>query len=110
MAIKYYPVPEKRQVVAVMSNTKFDVVNKINKILMDTDFAFCSRSKSTWDKYMMPDEFRVVLTCDERDEYDIEEGKKIAKKKLMRNYYRSVDKRLAKFKESLAEMVYKVNF
>lgn len=109
MAIKYYPIPEKRQIIAVMENTQEDALNKIRKTMHETGFAFFGCSLNDYDKYMMPDTFKVILTCDERDMYDVEEGKKIAKQKLMRNYRKSLNKRLAKFKKSMDQMVAVVN-
>lgn len=90
--IKYFVNEEKRQVIGLLENTKWDAINKIDKMLRDTDFCF-----SLSEKYMMPSEFRVVVTCDERDEFDVAIGKKIAKKRLLANYYKSLDKRVNKF-------------
>ena len=109
MAIKYYPIPEKRQVVAVMSNTQYDAYNKIDKMMRETGFCFTPNGHNECKKYMMPDAFKVTLTCDERDVYDIEEGKKFAKKKLMRNYRKSLNKRIAAFKETFDKFVVAVN-
>lgn len=109
MAIKYFENPEKRQVVATMSNCEYDCYNKIRKLTGEMNFQFCPRSNKQWDAYLMPDTFRVVLNCDERDEYSFEEGKKIAKKKLMKNYYKALDKRLAKFKKSFECFVSDMN-
>ena len=92
MAIKYYVNEEKRQVIGVLSNTRWDAVNKINKMIRDTDFCFCP-----CEKYMMPTEFRVVVQCDERDEFDPEVGKKIAKTRILDRYYPALDKRVNKF-------------
>lgn len=96
MAIKYYTNPEKRQTIAVLSGTKWDAINRIDKLMDDTGLFVMG---STLSKYCMPDTFKVVVTCDERDEFDVEVGKQVAKRKLMRNYYKSLDKRLAKFKK-----------
>ena len=109
MAIKYYPIPEKRQVVAVMSNTQYDAYNKIDKIMRGTGFCFSPCGSNEYGKYLMPDTFKVVLTCDERDTYDVEEGKKIAKKKLMRNYRKSMNKRVTAFKKTFDAMATIVN-
>lgn len=109
MAIKYYSIPEKRQVIAVMPNTQYDAYNKIDKIMRETGFCFTPRGMHEHKKYMMPDNFKVVLTCDERDVYDEEEGKKIAKQKLMRNYRKSINKRLAKFKKEFEQLAAVVN-
>jgi hypothetical protein len=99
MAIKYYEIPERKQIVAVMEHTKWDGYHKIQKMLRDTNFCFAPR-----EKYMMPDVFKVIVTCDPRDEYDFMVGAQIAKKKLMRNYYKSLDKRLDMFKEDVENL------
>ena len=104
MAIKYYPIPEKRQMVAVLSNCKYDAFNKIDKMLRETGFCFSPNGAKEYNKYMMPDTFKVVVTCDPRDTYDIEEGKRVAKKKVMRNYRKSMDKRIASFKNGVVSM------
>lgn len=112
MSIKYYERPEKRQVIAVMEHCESDCYNKIYKMTKEMNFHFCPRSDRQWASYLMPETFKVVVTCDERDEYSFEEGKKIAKKKLMKNYYKALDKRLAKFKKNfdcfVAEMNHKM--
>ena len=101
MAIKYYPVPEKRQVIAVLNNCKFDAYNKIDKILSETNLVLVEPDSTKRDRYLMPDTFKVIVTCDPRDTYDIEEGKKIAKKRLMKNYYKSLDKKLYAFQKEI---------
>jgi hypothetical protein len=90
--IKYFVNEKKRQVIGLLSNTQLDAINKIDKMVRDTDFCFCPS-----EKYMMPSEFRVVVQCDERDEFDPNVGKKIAKERILKNYYASLDKRVNKF-------------
>ena len=90
--IKYFINNEKRQVIGLLENTRWDAINKISKMVRDTDFCVVPN-----EKYMMPSEFRVTVTCDERDEFDVEIGKKIAKQRLLKNYYTSLDKRVNKF-------------
>lgn len=92
MAIKYFVNEEKRQVIGLLENTQWDAIHKICKTVADTDF--CIRGH---EKYMMPSEFRTVVTCDPRDEFDVEIGKKIAKERVLKNYYASLDKRVSKF-------------
>ena len=92
MAIKYFVNEEKRQVIGVLENTQWDAVRKINKMIRDTDFCFCPS-----EKYWMPSEFRVVVQCDERDEFNPEVGKKIAKQRILDRYYPALDKRVNKF-------------
>ena len=92
--IKYFVNKEKRQVIAVLENTKWDAYNKIEKMIADTQFCFIPTSK-----YLMPGQFKVTVNCDPRDEFDVEIGKNIAKKRILKNYYASLDKRVDKFYE-----------
>ena len=90
--IKYFVNKDKRQVIGLLEGTEWDAINKINKMIVDTDFCFAPS-----EKYMMPSEFRAVIQCDERDEFSVEKGKKIAKKRILERYYASLDKRVNKF-------------
>ena len=92
MAIKYFVNEEKRQVIGLLENTRWDAFNKIDKMVRDTGFCVVPH-----EKYMMPSEFRVVVQCDENDKFDPEVGKKIAKKRILDRYYPSLDKRVNKF-------------
>jgi hypothetical protein len=90
--IKYFVNEEKRQVIGLLDNTRWDAYNKICKIVRDTDFCVAAS-----EKYMMPDKFRVVVQCDDRDEFDPEIGQKKAKGRLLKRYYAALDKRVNKF-------------
>ena len=90
--IKYFVNEEKRQVVGLLDNTRWDAINKINKMMLDTDFCLCMCGK-----YEMPHEFRSVVTCDPSDEFNAEVGKQIAKQRILDRYYASLDKRINKF-------------
>ena len=96
MAIKYFINEEKRQVIGLLENTRYDAINKIEKMLGDTEFCFCGS-----EKYLMPSEYRAVVQCDPRDEFSVEEGKKKAKERIMKRYYPALDKRVNKFCEAL---------
>ena len=92
MAIKYFVNEEKRQVIGVLENTRYDAINKIEKMLGDTEFCFCGGKK-----YLMPSEYRAVVQCDDRDEFDPEVGKRIAKERILDRYYPALKKRVNKF-------------
>ena len=49
----------------------------------------------------MPNRFKVFVVCDESDEFNEEVGKNMAKERLMRKYYKSLDSRLLKFKNEI---------
>lgn len=95
MAIKYFVNEEKRQVIGLLENTRWDAVNKISKMVRDTDFCVVPSKK-----YQMKNEYRVVVCCDERDQFDPEVGKKIAKQRILDRYYAALDKRVNKFREA----------
>ena len=95
MAIKYFVNEEKRQVIGLLENTQWDAYNKISKMVRDTDFCVAPSKK-----YMMPAEFRAVVQCDPQDEFNVEEGMKIAKKRILDRYYPALHKRVDKFREA----------
>lgn len=94
MAVKYYKVPEQKKTVAVLSGCQFDAINKIAKLTGESDYCVYS------DKYVMPDTFRVETRCHGDDVFDEETGRKIAKAKLMKKYYKCFDRKMKMFKES----------
>lgn len=97
--IKYIDKPEERLTVAILANTKFDVVHKIEQVTCVTHFV-------AWnEKYLMPNNFKVVLRCDPKDTYSIEEGHARAKKILLDNYHASFEKRMNVFKEDMKQLV-----
>ena len=104
MAIKYIVLEDQRKVYGVMENTRFDAVNKINRIVGDCSNVFTARSK----RYEMPNTFKACCVCDERDTFSVEEGKNIVKKKILDRYYKSFDKRLDMFKSDLIQLNSKV--
>ena len=95
MAIKYFINEEKRQVIGLLEGTQWDAYNKICKIVRDTDFCVVPSNK-----YMMADKFRAVVQCDPADDFNVEEGIRIAKKRILDRYYTSLDKRVNKFVEA----------
>lgn len=102
MAVKYVVVPEKKMVKAILENCEYDACNKIYKMIRDTPFCACS------EKYLMPRTFTAKVFCDERDEFDPEFGKERAKKIVLDNYYKSLDKKIEKFRNDAAILNHKI--
>lgn len=98
--IKYVVLPEKNTVYGIMSNTRYDAMHKINKMLNSnvTGFGVCD------DKYLMPNMFKARVVCHPNDQFDEEKGRELAKQKVLRNYYHSLDKRMDAFKSALIEI------
>lgn len=96
--IRITEIPEQRKVVAQIKGCRYDALNKITKIIGDTDITIGNTSK-----YLMPDRFSVHVICHPEDQYDFNVGRELARKKLMSRYYASLDKRLKRFERSLAD-------
>lgn len=95
MAIKYYSNPKTKETFAVLSNCEMDAINKINKLMRDTDLCWVSK------KYLMPKTFKVKVKLAEGDVYDEEKGREYAKAKLMERYYKVLDARMDLFRANL---------
>ena len=81
--IKYAVNEKKREVVAYTKGTSGDAVRAVLRRLPERiyfDGAY---------KGLMPDEFRITVKCDPEDVFDAEVGKKLARKRLLDNYWRS---------------------
>ena len=103
MAIKYYCMPEKNKVIGVLLGTENDVINKIDKLCVDTGFDF-------WpdERFVMPHMFKAEATVCEPDVYDEEIGKAIVREKIMKRYYKSHDKRINLFRSIVSDFNKKV--
>lgn len=105
MAIKYVVNEEKRSVTAILEGTKFDAVNRINNRLRETDWEI--DPYGALSKFLMPNKFVATVKCDERDVFNEQFGRDRAKKVVMDNYYKSMNKRIRHFEVSLRDTVQK---
>lgn len=101
MAIKYVVLPEQKQVIAILKNTKYDAYNKAMKLCREmtkgqSNVFICPNM----EKLLMANEFKVVVPCKEGDTFDPEVGKRIAKRICLEKYYNSFDKKINRFKKS----------
>ena len=98
MAIKYIIKPEEKRVIAVLENTRNDAINKAVKICkkiseLSPRIFIAPQTK----ELIMNNSFHGVATCQDGDVFDIEEGKKIAKRICLEKYYNSFDNKMDKF-------------
>ena len=106
MAIKYYVMPDEKKIVATLSGTSEDALKKMRKLFSGKGFL----EGCTFDKkYLMPKSFRAVACLNEEDEWDEEEGKKVAKDKLMRKYYESYDSKFSMLMDDLNSLMNNVS-
>ena len=104
MAIKHYCIPEKKKIIGVLTGCENDVINKIDKLCVDTGFDFWAD-----DRFVMPHSFKAEAIAREGDEYNEEVGKEIVRQKIMKRYYSSHDKRMRLFADHLDGLVERVN-
>jgi hypothetical protein len=102
MAIKYFVDEKNKKTVAVLEGCRWDACNHIQKMLRCGNM---DESLLSYRPYFMPDTLRAVVTCSELDQYDVEEGKRLAKKKLMEHYSKSVEKRVKQYQQDLLRIV-----
>lgn len=100
--IKYVSIPEKRMTIAILENTQYCAIEYLDK-MCDRLFANGIYAGPTHSKYKMPNQFKAYARCHPEDEWNEEEGKRIAKERLMKNYYLSFDNRIAMFHADLEE-------
>jgi len=98
MAIKYITIPEKKMTVGILENTEFDAVLAIQKKLEGTSLG------CTWTSYLMPTSFKSSTVCHPDDEFDVEVGKQVVKDKLLKNYYKSLDKKFNQFEQDVKKL------
>lgn len=103
MAIKYVVNEKKRSVTAILEGTQYDAVNRINNRLHNTDWGIDVNDSP--EKFIMPDKFVATIFCDERDEFNVKFGKRRAKKVVLDNYYKSMNKRIKHFAASIRVLI-----
>lgn len=102
MAIKFYDIPQKGMTVGVLNGTSMDALNKIGKITGGTTLCACD------SRYIMPDKFRAVVKVHGPDVYDQATGRRLAKEKLLKKYYKSFDEKMDMFRQDLIVLNSKV--
>ena len=102
MSIKYIVNEEEKRVVAVLNNTKYDAYNKAMKMCKRlTDKCPNIYLVPNPNKMMMPNSFHGITVCHDDDVFDLDEGKRIAKRICLEKYYASFDKKMDKFTDDM---------
>ena len=104
MAIKYVVNEEKQTVVAILNDCCFDTVKKIDKTFISKSNSFYSSFGFNDDRYRMNNTYKAVAKCSHGDVFDVNTGKKIAKKKVLAKYYKAMDKRMNLFYNDMQEI------
>ena len=106
--IKYVVIPERREVVAMINDTAYSAIERIEKLC---NKYFPENSVGVfpiYTKYKMPYRFKAIAKCHPSDEWDEEVGKQVAREKVLNNYYNSLDKRVEEFVNDLSHSTMKL--
>lgn len=119
--VKTFVNEKKRTTVAVVSGGRTDAYAQVAKRLgmneekyrmsLNGDlagFEFAA-DKLHLKELLMPEYNTGVVRCDERDEYDAEEGKRQAIAKADRNYMRSFEKAILRWQVAVMQELYRIS-
>lgn len=83
--IKYYIDEYERTIVAVMEDCEYDAIKILNKMgIMNIDY-----KGYNLDKFMINSTYRGKAKCSPDDEWNEGEGIRIARNRMLENYYRA---------------------
>lgn len=94
--IEYKVIEDKRIVIATIKDIAYDPMNVFNQKFMahsTSDIMLLGGYDN--QKFMMPHSMKAVARCIPDDEFSVEKGKQIARKKLTEKYNRSLDRHIA---------------
>lgn len=99
--IRYYIDEEDGVIVAVMEDCEYDAIDILTKMgitgLLYRDFNL--------DKFMMNTTYRGKAICSPEDIWDEEEGMRIARNRMLENYYRARTLALMRAENVLTKMM-----
>ena len=94
--IKFAVNEDKREVIAYTKGTAYDAIRYVErKLPMGVEFY------GMFMKGLMPDEFRSTVVCHPDDTFNVSEGMKIARKRLLDKYWRSRHKAVHRIKKEI---------
>lgn len=101
--IRYYINEEKRTVVAVLDNVETEVIEEVKPFFPMTI------SWSEMSKFALKPIYRGKAVCHEDDEWDVEVGKRIARNRMLTNFYADRFNALWKFNDYLDDIKRKIS-
>lgn len=96
--IKYNVIEGQGKVVAKIEGNKYDVLNVIQKSFGDLMVI------GNPERYALKDVYKGVAKCHPEDVFSIEEGKDIAKARVLEKYNRDFTKKLMLFVDDMREL------
>lgn len=104
--VNFKVIEDKRVVVATIKCIEYDAINEFNrKFLAHSTSDVVIRAVEYDEKFIMPYSLKAVARCCPDDEFSVEEGKKIALKKLTEKYNSSLDKHLKHISDAMKKCI-----
>ena len=102
--------PEHRIIKAEINDCMFDAINEFNHKFLahSTSSLALSTFYCRGEKFIMPNTFSVVVRCHPDDEFDEEEGKRLALNRLADKYTKSLNKHLENILNAIDESLYEL--
>lgn len=99
--IEYKVLEDKRIVIATIRAITFDPIMFFRKKFLSHATASLDMLTFSDQKFCMPYTMRAIAKCDPNDEFDVEKGKAIARKKLVEKYNLSMDKHMLHYRNAM---------
>jgi len=100
--IEYIVKENERMVIATLKGCSEDAINILNRRLRSTKFLDCLTDfNKVYSRYLIPNKFSSAVKCDPRDEFDVEEGKRKAKERLLVKYHRSFERAIVRYVDDM---------
>lgn len=99
--IRYYIDEGARTIVAVMDDCSYDAIDILAKMGIEN----IRYDGYTMDKFMMNETYRGKAKCAPEDEWDEDEGMRIARNRMLAGYYRARTMALMRAESVLATMM-----
>ena len=96
--IKYSIIEEQGKVIARIDGCKEDVLKVIEKQFGKSLLIVNP------DDFSLRDSYRGVAMCHPEDEFSVEEGKRVAREKMLKKYNRDFNRHIMFFSDSLREL------
>lgn len=99
--IRYYFDKEQGITVAVMEDCEYDAIDILNKMGIDE----ITYQGFNLDNFMMNTTYRGKAICSSEDIWDEEEGMRVARNRMLENYYRARTLALMRAETALTKMM-----
>lgn len=97
--VTYIIDEENRTVKAVIRNLKWDALNTIFRLFIKEGIQFCSTEEN-----VLNNTYSATAKCSEKDEFDVEKGKLIARRKAIIKYNKAKVAKMQKVYDKLSKV------